>query len=108
MSGSTIITISADRAWNRNTRQMTVTTTACWISVFFRVLTEPRISSDRSYVGMRRTPSGRRSVAISDSSAWITCSAFEPMRITTIPPTASPVPFQSAAPRRIDSDVRVC
>ena len=47
-SGSTIITTSADRAWNRKTRQMIVTMTACWISVFFSVSTEPRISSDRS------------------------------------------------------------
>ena len=35
-SGSTIITISADRAWNRKTRQMIVTMIACWISVFFK------------------------------------------------------------------------
>ena len=47
-SGSTIITMSADRAWNRNTRQMIVTMIACWISVFVNVLTDPRISSDRS------------------------------------------------------------
>ena len=47
-SGSTIITTSADRAWNRKTRQMIVTMIACWISVFFNVSTDPRISSDRS------------------------------------------------------------
>ena len=28
-SGSTIMTMSADRAWNRNTRQMIVTMIAC-------------------------------------------------------------------------------
>ena len=32
-SGSTIITTSADRAWNRKTRQMIVTMMACWTSV---------------------------------------------------------------------------
>ena len=47
-SGSTIITTSADRAWNRKTRQMIVTTTACCINVLVSVETEPTISSDRS------------------------------------------------------------
>ena len=47
-SGSTIITTSAERAWNRNTRQMIVTMIACWISVFVSVSIDPRISSDRS------------------------------------------------------------
>ena len=47
-SGSTIITTSADRAWNRKTRQMIVTMMACWISVFVNVSTDPRMSSDRS------------------------------------------------------------
>ena len=32
-SGSTTMTTSAERAWNRNTRQMIVTMTACWMSV---------------------------------------------------------------------------
>ena len=41
------------------------------------------------------------SVAISRFTASMTASAFEPMRMTTIPPTASPVPLKSAAPRRI-------
>ena len=47
-SGSTIMTMSADRAWNRNTRQMIVTMIACWMSVSVKVSTDPRISSDRS------------------------------------------------------------
>ena len=42
---------------------------------------------------MSRTPSGSVSVAICASVARITSSAFEPMRITTMPPTVSPVPL---------------
>ena len=46
--GRTIITTRADRAWNRKTRQMIVTMTACCTSVFVSVLTDPTMSSDRS------------------------------------------------------------
>ena len=47
-NGSTIITINAERAWNRKIRQMIVTTIACWINVFVSVSTAPMINSDRS------------------------------------------------------------
>jgi hypothetical protein len=47
-SGSTIMITTADRAWNRKTRQMTVTMTACCIRVSVSVSMAPRIRPDRS------------------------------------------------------------
>jgi hypothetical protein len=46
--GITTAATKADRTLNRNTRQMSVTMTPSWISVFLSVATEPRISCERS------------------------------------------------------------
>ena len=101
-SGSTTITTSAERAWNRKTRQMIVTMTACWISVFFRVSIEPE-DQLRPVVGrnqvhafgqpQRRDLAARR--ARSPAARWSRSASRRCRR------RLRPVPLKSAAPRRI-------
>ncbi len=94
----------------RKTRMTSETTTISSISFDRSVSTERLIRSDRSYVVTIFTPGGSDG-SISFSRAFtrsITSSAFSPLRITTMPPTASPFPSRSVIPRRISgpSDTR--
>ncbi len=90
---------------------MTIETTMISSISFDRsVSTERLIRSDRSYVVTIFTPGGSDG-SISFSRAFtrsMTSSAFSPLRITTMPPTASPLPSRSVMPRRISgpSDTR--
>ena len=95
---------------HRKTRITIETTTISSISFDRSVSTERLIRSDRSYVVTIFRPAGSDG-SISFNRAFtrsMTSRAFSPLRITTMPPTASPFPSRSEMPLRISgpSDTR--
>ena len=89
---------------------MALTTRLISISFSFRVAMARRIRSERSYTGMMRIPGGRDGVISLNFSLTrsITASAFSPYRMTTMPPTTSPLPSSSATPRRMSGPIVTC
>ena len=102
-TGNVKIGMSAERKWNRKmiVTKLTITHSASKSRCSVRM--DSLIRPDRSYPAWISTPEGRLG-AISATLALIpliTFRAFSPVRITIMPPTASPSPCHSATPSRI-------
>ena len=106
--GTTNTATSSLRACRRNRMHTSATTVISSSSVSLSVAIDRSMRSLRSYPASMPTPAGSVSSTLR-SFAWtfsMVVRAFSPNRITTIPPTASPSPFQSSAPRRISDPSR--
>ena len=103
-SGKVIIATRALRACNRKRKVIRATIRLSSKSLCSKYSTEPSMSLLRSYTTFSSTPSGNPCLTDCSLSliSSMTLKAFAPGRITTMPPTASPIPFSSVMPRRMD------
>ena len=107
-TGRLRMTVSDERTWNRKMAQTAATMANSSASVVVRLSMARSMSAERSYTVTTSTPSGRPA-ASSRKRAFtpaMVASAFSPARITTMPPTTSPMPFKSATPRLMRGPVR--
>jgi hypothetical protein len=101
--GSVTAATSELRRCSRKMAVISPTRSSSSPSLSCRLAIARRISGARSYASTTRTPAGSPDWidASRSRTASITCSAFSPWRITTIPVTTSPRPSRSATPRRM-------
>ena len=109
--GSARIGISADGKWNRK-MMMTSEHDDRFLDERARSVRFDRVNQPRPIVG-RHDPHARRHRGLHLREFGLDarrsrCSAFSPKRMTTMPPTTSPLPSRSATPRRISGPRRTC
>ncbi len=94
-TGIVMMGTSAEGMCQRKRRMTSETMIISMMSSFFSVSIERRMRSDRSYTVTSSTPSGRDGFISSSFSLTrsMTLSAFSLWRMTTIPPTVSPMPL---------------